>query len=88
MSTDRTNLREGHAHLFQLGRSLTMVDLSGCDSAEAMLGLLSDRAKQLEPNDWVLAQGARPDGWDDPSWPTREMLDRACDQRAVVAWCF
>ncbi len=88
MSTARTNLREGHAHLFQLGRSLHMVDLCNCTTREEMVELLADRAKNSGPDEWILAHGARPDGWSDPSWPTRHELDRACDGRAVVAWCF
>ena len=83
-----TQLREGHAHLFQLGRSLHMVDLCNCTSRKEMIELLAARAKTSEANEWILAHGARPDGWSDPSWPTRQELDRACDGRAVVAWCF
>jgi predicted amidohydrolase YtcJ len=81
-------LREAHAHLFQLGRSLRMVDLSSCGSREAMIEALCRRAATSEPDEWILAHGARPDGWDDPTWPTRQEIDHACDGRAVVAWCF
>ncbi|MBL4698728.1 MAG: amidohydrolase family protein [Phycisphaerales bacterium] len=88
MSIEHTNLREGHAHLFQLGRSLTMVDLSACASRDEMIDLLSERSKSLPDDGWVLAQGARPDGWNNPRWPSRQELDRACDGKAVVAWCF
>jgi len=83
-----TQLREGHAHLFQLGRSLKMVDLCDCESREAMIEALSQRAKTSPLDAWILAHGARPDGWPDPTWPTRQVLDRACDGRAAVAWCF
>ena len=86
--TKSTILREGHAHLFQLGRSLTMVDLCACTSRDEMIDLLSERAKKLPADGWVIAQGARPDGWSDPRWPTRQELDKACDGRAAVAWCF
>ncbi len=83
-----TKIREAHAHLFQLGRSLQMVDLCDCDSREEMIDMMSQRATSVQLDEWVLAHGARPDGWDDPTWPTRQELDRACDGRAVVAWCF
>ncbi len=85
---ERTNLREGHAHLFQLGRSLQMVDLIGCTTREEMIELIAQRARTAAPDEWILAHGARPDGWADPTWPSRQELDRACDGRAVVAWCF
>ncbi|MEX0876288.1 MAG: amidohydrolase family protein [Phycisphaerales bacterium] len=82
------NLREAHAHLFQLGRSLSMVDLSGCTDRQEMIGLIAERAKTLGGDEWVLAHGARPDGWADPRWPKRTELDHAGGGRAVVAWCF
>ena len=81
-------IREGHAHLFQLGRSLSMVDLSDCTSHEDMLDRLSARAKTTRKGDWILAHGARPDGWNNPSWPTLSQLDHACDDLCVAAWCF
>ena len=89
MNTQRpTQLREAHAHLFQLGRSLSMVDLSACGSRDEMIDLLAERAASSSPREWVLAHGARPDGWSDPAWPTRQELDHACHERSVVAWCF
>ncbi len=82
------NLREAHAHLFQLGRSLSMLDLSRCDGRGEMIERVAARSRTLGEREWVLAHGARPDGWDDPRWPTRAELDRAGDGRCVVAWCF
>jgi len=85
-------MREAHAHLFQLGRSLTMLDCSGCDSCEAMLERIAIRAQSLKPNDWVLAHSARPEAWSqaqtESKWPTRRELDLASDGRAVCIWCF
>lgn len=83
-----TNLREAHAHIFQLGRSLSMAQLSACACADEMLEALAQHARALKPGDWVLAHGARPDAWDNPAWPTRTELDHACGDRSVVAWCF
>lgn len=83
-----TQLRESHAHLFQLGRSLQMVDLCQCKSRDELIEKLADRAATTQPDEWILAHGARPDGWDDTTWPSCKELDCACDGRAVVAWCF
>jgi len=81
-------MREAHAHLFQLGRSLTMLDCSGCESREAMLDSIADFSQKLKPMDWVLAHSVRPEGWTDPRWPSRQELDHASGNRPVCAWCF
>jgi predicted amidohydrolase YtcJ len=86
-SVPRGRLREAHAHVFQLGRSLGMVDLGKCTSREEMLEALGERARS-EPGRAVLAHGARPDGFDEPGWPGLDELDRACGGAAVWAWCF
>lgn len=89
MTEDATKgLTEGHCHLLQLGRSLTMADLSACGSAGAMIERLAAHAKTLPPDAWVLAHAARPEAWADPSWPTLAELDRAAGGRPLCAWCF
>lgn len=65
-----------------------MLDLSGCNSREAMLDSIAGFSQALKPVDWVLAHSARPEGWPDPRWPTRQELDHASDSRPVCAWCF
>lgn len=84
----RKDLREAHAHIFQLGRSLSMLDLGGCASAQEMLDRISTHAQTLGPDAWVLAHSAAPEHWDQASWPTRAQLDQAGGDRPVVAWCF
>jgi predicted amidohydrolase YtcJ len=84
----RSNLREAHAHIFQLGRSLTMLDLGECGSAQSMLDAIADRASTMGPGEWILAHSARPEGWNEARWPTRAELDHAGGGRPVVAWCF
>jgi len=81
-------MREAHAHLFQLGRSLTMLDCSGCQSREAMLDLIAKFSQNLMPTDWVLAHSVRPEAWPNPRWPSRQELDHASGDRPVCAWCF
>lgn len=81
-------MREAHAHLFQLGRSLSMCDLSASTSAEDAIESLATHARTLTPGAWVLAHGARPESWDDPRWVTRTELDHACDGRPACVWCF
>lgn len=87
-TTTRTDLVESHAHLLQLGRSLSMADLSGCQSAQHMLDVLADHARTLDPNAWVLGHGARPEAWERPEWPSITDLDRSAGGRPLCAWCF
>lgn len=80
-------VREAHAHLFQLGRSLSMVDLSGVASPAEMLELLAERRRETGDGP-IFAQGARPEAWDPPGWPGLAQLDRAVGGAVCVAWCF
>lgn len=84
----RSGLTEHHCHLLQLGRSLTMADLSGCVTREETLEQIAAHARALPADAWVLAHGARPESWPDPAWPTVAELDHAADSRPVCAWCF
>ncbi len=65
-----------------------MLDLGGCTSAQGVLDAIADRASELQEHEWILAHSARPEGWEDPRWPSREQLDAAGGDRPVVAWCF
>lgn len=82
------NLREAHAHIFQLGRSLSMLDLGGCVSAAEMLERIAAFAAGLPGGAWVLAHSATPEHWEQAIWPTRKELDAAGGGRPVAAWCF
>lgn len=77
---------EHHAHIFEHGRALSMVDLAPCTSAEEALERLADRARSADGP--VLAHGARPEGWAEPKWPGREAIDAAVGSRVCIAWCF
>lgn len=88
MSSNLSNLREAHAHVFQLGRSLIMIDLSDCRSRDEAIDQLASHASKLAENDWVLAHGIRTDAWSDPRYPSIAELDHACVDRPVCAWCF
>ncbi|MEM1186642.1 MAG: amidohydrolase family protein [Planctomycetota bacterium] len=82
-----TGMREAHAHVFQLGRSMSMVDLSACASQQEMLDRLGEAAG-TRPGMPVLAHGARPEGFADPGWPGLDALEASCAGAAVWAWCF
>lgn len=87
-ATPTTGLTEHHAHLLQLGRSLSMADLSAAASRQDMLDRLDAHARGLPPDAWVLAHAARPESWPDPRWPDLADLDRVAAGRPLCAWCF
>lgn len=97
-------MREAHVHIHAHGRSLSMVDLSGCSSATELLRCLAEayaemppapsfvnedeRRKWFKSEPWVLAHGARIESFDDPQWPPLEELDAAVPNRGLAAWSF
>lgn len=81
-------LRDAHAHVAQHGRSLSMLDLSTCRSAAEALERIARASASLADERWLIAQGARPEGWREGAWPTLAELDTACGGRPCAAWCF
>ena len=53
-----------------------------------MLEELAAQARDRGEHDWVLAHGARPEGWARPRWPTIDAIDAAVGGRPALAWCF
>ncbi|MEL7472655.1 MAG: amidohydrolase family protein [Planctomycetota bacterium] len=78
-------LREAHAHLAMLGRSLTMIDLCGCASAAELLEAFAVRR---QAGGALQGHGARPEAWTTPQWPSRAEFDDATGDEPACAWCF
>lgn len=81
-------LREAHAHVHQYGRSLRMIGLESCASGEDLVEAFAARALAHPGEDLLLGQGARPEAWDPPDWPSLTRFDRATGDRPSLAWCF
>lgn len=83
-------IREAHTHVYQYGCSLRSIDLAECSSPEEMLDYLADALRPAHggPPPYVVAFGARPDGWSPPRWPTLADLDAATGRVPVLVWCF
>lgn len=81
-------LRESHAHVYQLGRSLSMIQLSECGSPAEMLDAFAARARAGSGEPVLLAQGARPEAWAPARWPVLGEFDRATGGTPALAWCF
>jgi len=65
-----------------------MADASPCASAADLLDLLAHACSHTPAARPVLAQGARPEGWSEPGWPSIDALDCATGDRPVCCWCF
>src|SRR6185295_11115881 len=95
-TSPRTRLREAHAHIPAHGRALRMLDLSGCTSREQFLDLIEQHSQALgsdlgqDPGarSWLLAQGARVEGWVEPQWPNLVEFDRVTGNRPACAMSF
>jgi predicted amidohydrolase YtcJ len=81
-------LREAHAHLYQYGRSLGMIELSACRSPADLLEAFAQQRRSDRAAGVLIGHGARPESWDPPRWPSVKELDRAAGGAAALAWCF
>lgn len=81
-------LREAHAHIAQLGRSMAMVDLSESRSKADMLERLRTGARSLDHGQWLLARSLRVESFDEPEWPTARDLDQVVGRRPALAMSF
>ncbi|MCP8967460.1 amidohydrolase [Ectobacillus ponti] len=64
-------LVDSHMHLIGHGERLMRLDLSDCRSYEEMLGLVRERAAQLQPGEWILG-----DGWNENAFSDRKDIHR------------
>lgn len=84
-------LREAHAHLHHLGRERGFLHLGACGSRDEALARIAARAGAMAGEDagrWLVACGARPEGWAEPGWPGLRELDAACPDRPCLVASF
>lgn len=81
-------LCDAHAHVAQFGRAMSFVHLETCANRQECLDRLADEARSRPGAGWLIGTGLRPEGWDDPTWPRLEELDRIAGERPCMLWCF
>lgn len=78
--------REAHAHIFEHGRAMDFVNLAACQSLAEALDALARAPGSTDQ--WLIAVGARPEGWSEGRFPSRDELARAIGNRPACVWCF
>ena len=82
-ATALPGLTDAHAHLFNLGRSLSGADLRGAGSPAEVVERLAAFAEGLPDGGWLRGRGWDQNDWDPPVYPDRTLLDDAFGDRPV-----
>jgi predicted amidohydrolase YtcJ len=70
-------LTDSHIHLEGLADGKLTVELGGAKDVKEALSRVNQRAKELPKGAWVVGAGWYNDFWLDPTFPTRQQLDKA-----------
>jgi predicted amidohydrolase YtcJ len=81
-------LREGHAHLAQHARAMTMLQLHDCADVHDCLERIARRAREAPRDQWLLGVGLRVESFPDPRYPGLRELDEAAGVAPVCLWSF
>ena len=84
-------ITEAHGHLPWLGKALSMLSLEGCRSVGEALERVASRAGTMRSGPsggWLQAHSARPEGWAERRWMTREELDRVTGPTPTLVMSF
>jgi len=82
-ATAMPGLVDAHAHLFNLGRILTQVDLRGTASKQECLDLAVAAAADLPEGEWLQGRGWDQNDWEVQEYPTKAELDALFPDRPV-----
>lgn len=79
---------DAHAHVLGLGQALTELDLVGTTSADQIASLVAQKAKTLQPGEWIRGRGWDQNDWGsgtgDKPFPTAAVLDKAAPNNPVI----
>lgn len=84
----RAGLRDAHLHLAEYGESLSLVDLSRCESVGACLELVARASGSVPRDAWVRGAGLRIEGLRERRAPSAKELDEAGGGRCVLLRSF
>ncbi|WP_188206428.1 amidohydrolase [Alkalibacillus aidingensis] len=75
---------DSHLHIIGHGERLLRLDLTYSQSREELLKQIETKVKQLEPGEWLVAEGFNENNWDNPKVIHRNELDAISPEHPVV----
>ena len=75
---------DAHAHFTGYGTGLLTVDLTGTESWEDILHRVSDFAKDLPKDQWIIGRGWDQNDWDVKEFPSNEKLNELFPDQPVL----
>ncbi len=63
---------EGHGHFMSLGTALTVLNLSGAESWDAIVDMVAQAAAAAKSGDWIVGRGWHQEKWSVPPTPAVE----------------
>lgn len=75
---------DSHLHMLYQGEKLIRLDLSGATSAEHMLQIVRDAARDLTENQWLFGEGWNENNFAIPRIPTIAELDEISDAPIIL----
>lgn len=77
-------LIDGHAHLFNLGKYLSEVDLVGTQSLDEVLELVQAKVEKTPEGGWIVGRGWDQNDWPDQQFPDHKMLSTISPNHPVA----
>lgn len=77
-------LIDAHAHITGYAVSLDKLNVVDTTSAEQIAEMVAEKAKTLEPGEWITGRGWDQNDWPEKKFPTYEILSKAAPDNPVV----
>ena len=75
---------DAHGHLLSYGNSLVNIDCNNVTSAEEIARLVAEKAKSMNPGDWIVGRGWDQNLWAKKEFPTHHILNEAAPDNPVL----
>ena len=76
-------LIDAHAHMHNLGEELSNLDISGTTSFQQIVDRVAERAKEIEPGEWIFGGRWDQNDWEEKVFPEHEALSAVSPDNPV-----